>query len=493
MDYSSTPGSTSLHVPDAVATAAANTLWLAEKTRDLLQRAPGSAVVVRYVRSSYQNDPVRSVVELLLFLLAVRYVLAPQYSPRKKGNHVELSEKEIDELVDEWIPEPLTEEQPELVQLGENLPVLHRDAPSGPKTKLRDGRTVTNLANYNHYNFSNDQQLVEYAVSTIKTYGVGPCSAPGFIGTFDVHLKLEKDIAAHFGTEDAIIYSQSFSTISSVISAFCKRGDIIVADRAVNFPIRKGIQASRSIVRWFEHNDMDDLERVLAKLVSEKRPLTRRFIITEALSENVGDMVNLPRLLELKHKYKFRIVLDETWSYGILGQTGRGVTELQNVDAANIDIIVGSLAGGIASGGGFSTGYQIMVEHQRLNSPAVTFSASLPTFLTTTASAVIDRLQSSDGARDLKTLRERIDSLRVQLDRSDWVTCTSAPENPVLHLTLKDQPIRNRRLTRSEQEFLLQECVDECLNNHSILITRLKNMPLMEGLHPRDVEKEFQP
>lgn len=131
------------------------------------------------------------------------------------------------------------------------------------------------------------------------------------------------------------------------------------------------------------------------------------------------------------------------------------------MDAANIDIIVGSLAGGVASGGGFCTGYKIMVEHQRLNSPALTFSASLPTFLATTASAVIDKLQSSDGAKELMTLQERIASLRTQLDRSDWIMCTSAPENPVLHLTLKDQHVDSRRFTRSEQERLLQECVDE--------------------------------
>lgn len=78
-----------------------------------------------------------------------------------------------------------------------------------------------------------------------------------------------------------------------------------------------------------------------------------------------------------------------SWSYGTLGQTGRGVTELQNVDPTDVDIIVGSLAGCIASGGGFCTGRNIAIEHQRLNSPAVTFSASLPTFLATTASAVI--------------------------------------------------------------------------------------------------------
>lgn len=303
---------TQVTFPDAMATLATKMQWLAGTTADLLYRVPGSAVIVRYVQSSHQNDPARTVIELLLFLLVVWYTLAKQYSPRKKGSHVDLTENEIDELVEEWTPEPFVDEQFTQPELSHNLPVLHRDAPSGPKTKLQDGRTVTNLANYNHYNFSNNQDLIETAVSTIRTYGVGPCSAPGFAGTFDVHMKLEKDIAAHFGTENTAVYSQSFSTISSVLSAFCKRGDIIVADRAVNFPIRKGIQASRSIVRWYEHNDMDDLERVLSKLVSENRPLTRRFIITEGLSENVGDMVDLHRLLKIKHKYKFRIVLDET-------------------------------------------------------------------------------------------------------------------------------------------------------------------------------------
>lgn len=287
--------------------------WLAQQIVSTLRRASDGAVLARYIRASYQDDPVRSAFELLLFLLLLRYLLASKYSPKKVGSHVVLSEKEIDEMVEDWEPEPLVQEQSEpLLQLDRNRPSLHRDAPCGPRTKLCDGKTVTNLANYNHYNLSTDPALVQSAVDTIRTYGVGPCSAPGFIGTFDVHLKLEQDIASHFGTEGAVIYSQSFSTISSVISAFCKRGDIIVADRAVNFPIRKGIQASRGIVRWFQHNDMEDLERVLASLVAEDRPLTRRFIITEGLSENVGDIVDLPRLLELKTKYKFRVVLDET-------------------------------------------------------------------------------------------------------------------------------------------------------------------------------------
>ena len=75
-------------------------------------------------------------------------------------------------------------------------------------------------------------------------------------------MKTEADVAAHLGVPACIIYAQSFSTISSVIPSFSKRGDIIVADKAVNFSTRKGIQISRSTVRWYEHNDMEDLERV---------------------------------------------------------------------------------------------------------------------------------------------------------------------------------------------------------------------------------------
>lgn len=171
--------------------------------------------------------------------------------------------------------------------------------PTGPKSKLSNGRTVTNLASYNFYNFVGNEQVKEKAIQTLRTYGVGPCGPPQFYGTQDVHMKTEADIASCLGTEGCIVYAQAFSTISSVIPAFCKRGDIIVADRAVNYAIRKGLQICRSTIRYYEHNDMEDLERVLQKVVKDqaKKPLTRRFIVTEGLFETVGDCVDLPKLV----------------------------------------------------------------------------------------------------------------------------------------------------------------------------------------------------
>lgn len=176
--------------------------------------------------------------------------------------------------------------------------------PTGPKSKLSNGRTVTNLASYNFYNLVANETLKEKAIQTLRTYGVGPCGPPGFYGTQDVHMKTEADIASHLGVPACILYAQAFSTISSVIPAFSKRGDIIVADKAVNYSIRKGLQISRSSVRWYEHNDMEDLQRVLEKVIKEqaKKPLTRRFIITEGIFENIGDTVDLPRIVRISFR-----------------------------------------------------------------------------------------------------------------------------------------------------------------------------------------------
>ena len=122
-------------------------------------------------------------------------------------------------------------------------------------------------------------------------------------------MKTEADIASHLGVPACIVYAQAFSTISSVIPAFSKRGDIIVADKAVGFAIRKGIQISRSHVRWYEHNDLEDMERVLQRVKKEQggRELTRRFIVTEAVFENVGDVLDLPKVVCPSAPYTFQL------------------------------------------------------------------------------------------------------------------------------------------------------------------------------------------
>src|SRR5437016_3394665 len=164
--------------------------------------------------------------------------------------------------------------------------------------------------------------------------------------------------------------------------------------------------------------------------------------------------------IELKLRYKFRLILDETWSFGVLGRTGRGVTEQQNVDATEVDMIVGSLAGPLCAGGGFCAGSDEIVEHQRLSAAAYTFSAALPAMLATTASETMALLQT--GPDIITLLRENIKAMWAQLDpRSDWVHCTSSIENPIMILVLKPEVVASKQISVQEQERLLQDIVDE--------------------------------
>jgi len=153
-------------------------------------------------------------------------------------------------------------------------------------------------------------------------------------------------------------------------------------------------------------------------------------------------------------------MLDETWSFGVLGRTGRGITEHQHVDAAEVDMIVGSMAGPLSAAGGFCAGSDEVVEHQRLSASAYTFSAALPAISAVTASETIMMLQTQP--EHISQLRENIKAMWLQLDpRSDWMYCTSAPENPIMVMVIKSEHVASRRLSLEDQLHILQDIVDE--------------------------------
>lgn len=144
----------------------------------------------------------------------------------------------------------------------------------------------------------------------------------------------------------------------------------------------------------------------------------------------------------------------------MLGRTGRGITEHQNVDAAEIDMIIGSLAGPLCAGGGFCAGSDEIVEHQRISAAAYTFSAALPAMLATTASEVLSMLQTSPEM--LTSVKDNIKTMWAQLDpRSDWIHCTSSSENPIMILVFKPELVASKKWSRDDQEQLFQDVVDE--------------------------------
>ncbi|GAA5803551.1 hypothetical protein HPULCUR_009033 [Helicostylum pulchrum] len=462
----------------------------------VISTIPGSHHALMYLKSAYQDDPFRIALELFLVFFAIRYMFSAKYTPH--DNTVKLTEKEIDDLVEEWQPEPLVPPLSKYDKFNMNkTPVIMGAQSAKPKVEGYS-KPLMNLATTNYLNLLAADSIREKAITTLRGYGVGSCGPPGFYGTIDVHMDLERDIAQFLGAEQAIIYAQGFSTISSVIPAFCKRGDILVCDDGVCFAIQKGIQISRSIIRWFKHNDMQDLERVLEEIrrddMTHKKRLTRRFIVSEGLSENMGDIAPLDKLVALKKRFKYRLVLDESQSFGVLGSRGAGLTDYFGIAATEVDMIVGSMANALCSSGGFCAGSEEIVDHQRLSGLSYCFSASIPAMLAVASNEAIQMIKNNP--QDLQELVERVKMFRQVLHNKSLeglIELFSAEvENPApfFHVRVKHDFLQSHldddetSVSREDEEYLLQDVVDECAQ-HGVLVTRAKYVVDQERKCPR--------
>ena len=480
-----------------------------------LEYIPGGSIILRYIKSSYQNDPIRSLLEFCLVLFALSYFL----SSKKKENKSELvrfSRKEIDELCDEWEPAPLVNEVTEL-ENWELKSVPEIIGQNGAHVKLNN-KTAVNLASQDFLNLNENDRIKESARVEIRSAGVGACGPPNFYGTQDVHVRLEEDLARYLDSEQAIIYGQDFVTAGSVIPAFLKRGDLCVVDSGVNI----ALIVSRADIEWYDHNDVDHLEQILSQLkpvLDRQKPIRRRFIITEGLFANSGDIANLPRIVELKNKYKYRLFLDESLSIGVLGGTGKGLPEHYGVSRDEISITIGSMANSFASSGGFCVGVNPMVHHQRISSNAYVFSASLPPYSAKVTSQAIreilapENLDPTTGKSKLmvqlhKKTVDVYDRLKAALEKLP-MHIVSSPQSPMIHLRLREKVREQLNLPLmygnstfittgkpakllnefdeylNLESFILQKVIDYVLEHEGILITRSKlileheNLPVL--------------
>lgn len=476
----------------------------------LLLQIPGGGFMIHYIRKSHQDDPYRTAVEIVLILYGIYYYLSkPQQKKGLQSNRPNLSPQEVDELIDEWQPDPIVDPTVMDIQKWrlESIPIIEGTGVNTRIEILQNGsryENVLNLSSNNFLHLSRLPQVLDVARTTIQSYGVGACGPAGFYGNQDVHYNLEYRLADFFGTESAVLYGQDFCTSPSVIPAFTKRGDLLVADEKVSLPVQNALQLSRSTVYYYEHNNMESLEELLSELVAAEKKenlpaISRKFIVTEGIFQNTGDIPPLPQLVELKNKYKFRLFVDETMSLGVLGKTGRGLTEHYDLGRKDsIDITVGSMAHAFGSSGAFVLGDAVMSHHQRIGSYAYCFSASLPPYTARCVDEVLRILQKDHSSvtklqRFSKILHEEfLKDSRL----SKYCEVTSCPLSPILHLQLTpdfryrkfgytaedlfyEMMQQQKKVTTTryvepyeQEEKFLQSVVNRLLTQNGILITR---------------------
>lgn len=421
----------------------------------------------RYIRAIYERSPEHVIIETFLIVFVMYIALVKKDKPKQK--EVKLTDKEIDELVAEWTPEPIVPAT--AVTLPKAKPIGIVESQPDTHIKLQGiEKPLLNLATFDFLGLGSRKELKDTAVKALTKYGCGSCGPRGFYGTIDTHEILERDIAEMIGTPDAITFSDTEATSSSVLPAFAKRGDLIVVDEGCNDSILVGANLARCTTFYYKHNNLDDLERVLKsvrdadKKAGRKSDCQRRYVVTESLFRNHGTMIDLPKVVALCDKYYFRLFLDESYSFGVLGAHGRGITEHYNMKVSDVAIICGSLAGATAGVGGFSTGSQEVVDYQRINSAGYVFSASPPPFTSACTSEAIRIMRDEPHLFDKLRANANLafDTLSAIVQNEFQLSGVRA--SPIIHVRVQ-QKLLDRVGDDAEQRAVARAICDRVMNN----------------------------
>ena len=240
----------------------------------------------------------------------------------------------------------------------------------GPEVVM-EGHKVLMFGSNAYTGLTGDDRIIEAAKKALDKYGSG-CAGSRFLnGTLDIHVQLEKELAAFEGKDDALCFATGFSVNAGVLAVVVGRGDYIICDDRDHASIVDGRRLSFATQLHYKHNDMDDLERVLQKLPKEAVKL----IVVDGVFSMEGDLAKLPEIVELKHKYNCSIMVDEAHGLGVFGREGRGVCDHFGI-TDEVDLIMGTFSKSLASIGGFIAGDKETINYLRHTCRTYIFSAS---------------------------------------------------------------------------------------------------------------------
>ena len=240
--------------------------------------------------------------------------------------------------------------------------------------KLDSGKEVLNFCANNYLGLSNHRDLILAAKEALDSHGFGMSSVRFICGTTNLHKNLEREIAEFFGTEDTILYAACFDANGGVFEPLFTEEDVIISDALNHASIIDGVRLCKARRLRYKNADMDELE---LQLINSKEARFK-IIVTDGVFSMDGNVAPIDHIVRLAAKYDALVMVDECHSAGVVGETGRGVTEKYNV-RGEVDIITGTLGKAFGGAiGGFTTGKKEIIEMLRQRSRPYLFSNSIP-------------------------------------------------------------------------------------------------------------------
>jgi 8-amino-7-oxononanoate synthase len=277
----------------------------------------------------------------------------------------------------------------EMIGVGNPFYRSH-DAAAGATTVM-GGELFANFASYDYLGTNTDPQVTSRAKEAIDRYGISASASRLVAGERPVHTELEAALAEVYGVEAAVCFVSGYLTNVAAISCLVGPQDLVVHDEFIHNSALAGIKQSGATRRLFRHNDVENLETVLKTLSSDFR---RVLVIVEGVYSMDGDVADLPKLLELRSRYGFWLMVDEAHALGVLGKTGRGTFEHFGLDPKDVDLWMGTLSKTTSSCGGYIAGSQALADILKAEAGGFVYSVGLAPVLATAAKAGLDILRS---------------------------------------------------------------------------------------------------
>ena len=281
-------------------------------------------------------------------------------------------------------------------------------------------REMIMLGSNSYLGLTNDPRVVEASVAAARKYGYGAGSVPLYSGTTELHVKLEKRLAAWYRCEDAVLFPSGYSANVGAISALVRKPDSIVNDLFNHASIYDGCRLSGATLHTFGHRNVRHLDRLLPKVMG---PDHGTLVVTDGVFSMEGDLAPLDELVTVCRKHGVRLMLDDSHALGVMGPHGRGTAEHFGVEG-QIDLTVGTLSKALGGIGGCLAGSHEVIEYVRFYARSFFFSGSIPTPSVAGALAILDIIEKDSERREdlwrcIRYMREGLISMGFDIGNTE--------------------------------------------------------------------------
>jgi 8-amino-7-oxononanoate synthase len=263
------------------------------------------------------------------------------------------------------------------------------DARAGAQSVIA-GKPVVNFASYDYLGLNAHPDITKAVIAAAETWGTSVSASRITAGERAFHRDLERSLADVYDAEDSLVFVSGHATAISTIAALLGPKDLILHDSLIHNCVVVGAQLCGATRRPFPHNDLDALNDILA---ATRDRFDRVLIVTEGLFSMDGDGPDLARMVDIKEQYDCWLMVDDAHALGILGKTGKGIAEMQDVDPKRVDMWLGTLSKTLVSCGGYVAGKRSLVEYLKLAAPGMVYSVGLPAPAAIAAQTALDLMR----------------------------------------------------------------------------------------------------